>query len=63
MKILAKILAKIFSRILGDPQRFDKDPKGSQKDPFKDLQKIFVRVLKDNARIFKGSFKDLYKDL
>jgi len=29
MKILAKILAKIFSRILEDLQRIDKDPKGS----------------------------------
>jgi hypothetical protein len=29
MKILGKILAKIFSRILKDPQRFDKDPTGS----------------------------------
>ena len=47
MKILAKILAKIFSTILEDSQRFDKDPKGSLKDPFKDLQKIFVRILKD----------------
>ena len=47
MKILAKILAKIFSRILEDLKRLDKDPKGSKKDPFKDLQEIFVRILKD----------------
>ena len=60
---IKRILSGIFTRSLSGSSRILKDT-GRRKDLYKDLWKIFVRLLEEFVTwIFQGSLKDLYNDL
>ena len=61
MRILVQVSMRILAKILKDPMRI---LQRSLKDPYGDLEKIFIRILKDPqgffedpSRILKGSLK------